>query len=100
MSRILTTLLAALVAAPALAADPPPLAVLFLGDAGHHQPAARFRQLQPVLAARNITLTYADSPDVLTAENLAKYDGLMVFANIDRGKPEHVKAIVEYVAAG
>ena len=37
---------------PAVASDPGTLRVLFLGDNGHHQPAARFKQLQPVLAAR------------------------------------------------
>ena len=100
MSRILSALFATLLAVPAVAADPPALSVLFLGDAGHHQPAARFRQLQPVFAARNIALTYTDKPDDLTAANLAKYDGLMVYANIDRSKPEHVKAILDFVAAG
>src|SRR5690242_11863541 len=100
MSRTLATLLGVLLAAPTFAADPPPLKILFLGDAGHHQPAARFRQLQPVFAARNIAVTYADSSDVLAADNLAKYDGLMVYANIDHGKPEQVKAIIDYVNSG
>jgi len=92
--------LASLSAAAATAAEPPPLKVLFLGDAGHHLPLARFRQLEPVFAARNITLTYADGPDVLTADGLKPYDGLMAFANIERGTPEQVRAIREFVAAG
>ena len=35
-----------------------PLRVLFLGDQGHHRPADRFAQLQPVLADRGIELVY------------------------------------------
>jgi putative membrane-bound dehydrogenase-like protein len=99
--RILLTLLAFVVlATPSPAAEPPPLKVLFLGDAGHHLPVARFRQLEPVFAARNIALTYTASLDVLTADGLKPYDGLMVFANIGRGTPEQVQAIREFVAAG
>src|SRR5437763_17196070 len=37
-----------------------PLKLLFLGDNGHHQPKARFDEVQPVLKARGIELTYSD----------------------------------------
>lgn len=84
----------------AVAADPPKLNVLFLGDAGHHQPAARFRQLQPVFAGRNIALTYTDTLADLNPQTLAGYDGLMVFANHEKITPEQEKAIFDYVAAG
>jgi hypothetical protein len=43
-----------------------PLKVLFLGDQGHHKPAERFAQLEPVLATRGIDLVYT--------ENLADLD--------------------------
>ena len=54
---------------PARADDPKPLKVLFLGDNGHHRPAERFRQLEPVLAKRGIELTYTDKADDLNAED-------------------------------
>ena len=81
-------------------AAPPNLKLLYLGDKGHHLPKARFDQLEPVMAKRGIALTYTDSLDALTLDNLNRYDGLVIYANHDRGKPEHVKAIVDYVEAG
>jgi putative membrane-bound dehydrogenase-like protein len=90
-----------LFAAAAPAAEPPKLTILFLGDNGHHQPAARFRQLQPVFAARNIELTYTDKLADLNPDTLGKYDGLMVYANHERfTSPEQEKALLEYVASG
>ncbi len=90
-----------LFAAAAPAADPPRLKVLFLGDNGHHQPAARFRQLQPVFAARNIELTYTDKLADLNPETLGKYDGLMIYANHERfTDPAQEKALLDFVASG
>jgi putative membrane-bound dehydrogenase-like protein len=91
-------LLALATAAPA--AELPKLNLLFLGDNAGHSPATRFRLLEPVMAARNITMTYTDKLDDLNPENLAKYDGLVIYANHAQGKPEQVKAILDYVAAG
>lgn len=76
------------------------LAVLFLGDAGPHRPMERFRQLQPVLAARGIELTYTEDVDSLHRDTLAKYDGLIIYANIERGAPRHVQALLDFVAGG
>src|SRR5687767_6887826 len=93
--------LVVLFAAAAPAAEPPKLKLLFLGDAGHHQPAARFRQLRPVFAARNIELTYTDKLADLNPGTLGKYDGLMVFANHERfTSPDQEKALLDYVASG
>ncbi|MDB5309608.1 MAG: Trehalose utilization [Gemmataceae bacterium] len=89
-----------LAAAPAVAAEPPKLKVLVLGDAGHHQPAARFDQLRPVFAARNIDLTYTEKLDDLNPKTLAGYDGLMVYANHTKIAPEQEKALLDYVASG
>ncbi len=90
-----------LFAAAAPAAEPPRLKVLFLGDNGHHQPAARFRQLQPVFAARNIELTYTDKLADLNPETLGKYDGLMIYANHERfTDPAQEKALLDFVASG
>src|SRR5437588_1411893 len=77
-----------------------PLKLLFLGDNGHHQPAARFAQLQPVLKERGIELTYSDKVEDLNAETLGKYDGLVIYANTTRISPEQEQALLDYVAAG
>ncbi len=86
----------------ALAADPTPkLNVLFLGDSGHHQPAARFKQLDAAFKARGIALTYTDKLADLNPETLGKYDGLIVYAN--HGKfdtAEQEKALIDFVAGG
>ncbi len=77
-----------------------PLRILFLGDNGHHQPAARFRQLQPVLAARGIELTYSDRTSDLNAKSLAAYDGLVIYANHTSMSAEQETALVEFVEGG
>ncbi len=76
------------------------LDVLFLGDSGHHQPCARFEQLQPVLADRGIQLVYTDKLKDLNAENLAGYDAIVLYANIDSIDPPEEKALLDYVAGG
>src|SRR5438874_2686703 len=98
--RSLLSLLALLLAAPAFAAEPPKLKVLFLGDTAGHQPATRFKTLQPVFAKRNIELTYTDKLDDLNAKNLADYDGLLIYANHTKIAPEQEKALLDFVAAG
>ncbi len=83
-----------------LPAAEPDLKLLFLGDAGHHQPAVRFKQLEPALKARGVALTYTDIPDDLNAETLANYDGLVLYANIDAITPEQEQALLKFVADG
>jgi putative membrane-bound dehydrogenase-like protein len=84
----------------ASAADQPRLKLLFLGDNGHHQPAARFAQLEPVLKARGIDLTYSDTVEDLNAATLGKYDGLVIYANTTKILPEQEQALLDYVAGG
>src|SRR5215471_2014727 len=99
--RCLISLLALAVSAALVRAEEPkPLKLLFLGDEGHHRPAERFRQLQPVLAKRGIDLTYTDKVSTLNPELLTKYDGLVVYANITSITPEQEKALLDYVASG
>ncbi len=93
-------LLVALSGLASLAAEPSPLKLLFLGDRGHHQPAARFKELQPVMAGRKIELVYTENVGDLNADTLGKYDGLLLFANIDEIKPGQAKALLDYVAGG
>src|SRR5437868_6896567 len=82
------------------AAEPKPLKILFLGDNGHHRPAERFRQLQPVLARRGIDLTYTDKVDALAPQVLSRYDGLLIYANIEKITPEQEKALLDFVDRG
>src|SRR5262245_58068440 len=84
--------------APASSAEP--LKLLFLGDNGHHQPAARFKQLQPVMKERGIELAYSDKVEDLNSETLGKYAGLIVYANTTRISPEQEQALLDYVASG
>ncbi|VTS06583.1 PVC-type heme-binding CxxCH protein [Tuwongella immobilis] len=81
-------------------ADSHRLRILFLGDNGHHRPADRFRQLLPVMEQRGIELVYTDRVDSLTPQRLAKFDGLMVYANIDTIAPEPEQAILNFVEQG
>src|SRR6185503_4735101 len=66
---------------PSPAALPSGLRVLFLGDRGHHRPADRFKQIQPVLANNAIELVYTDDLADLNAGKLAGFDCLIVYAN-------------------
>src|SRR5262245_8924359 len=77
-----------------------PIRILFLGDNGHHQPAARFAQLAPVLKERGIDLTYSDKVDDLNPATLRKFDGLVIYANTTRITPEQEQALLDYVAGG
>lgn len=81
-------------------AETPRLKLLFLGDQGHHQPAVRFKQLQPVMAERGIDLVYSDLVSDLNPTTLKDYAGVVVYANIDRIEPEQEKALLDYVASG
>src|SRR4051812_44853222 len=76
------------------------LKLLFLGDNGHHQPADRFKQLQPALAPRGIDLTYTDKVADLNPQTLAQYDGLVIYANTTAIAPDQEKALVDYVREG
>ncbi len=77
-----------------------PLKLLFLGDNGHHKPAERFAQLEPVMKTRGIELTYTDRLTDLNATTLAKYDGLVVYANRTRIEPDQEQSLLEYIAGG
>ena len=80
----------------------PPIKLLFLGDnqPRQHVPRIRYNIIKPVLEQRNITIDYtADMADI-NPEKLAKYDGLVVYANIDTISPEAAKALVDYVESG
>ena len=77
-----------------------PLKVLFLGDQGHHKPAERFAQLEPVLATRGIDLVYTENLADLEPKVLGTYDALAVYANIESIAPQQEAAIVDFVRGG
>ncbi len=77
-----------------------PIKILFLGDNGHHQPNARFRQLQPVLEKRGIELSYTDTAEALNAKTLARYDGLLIYSNLTQITPAQETALLDFVASG
>src|SRR6516162_6819274 len=86
-------------AAPAMAQGPK-RTILFLGDKGHHKPQERYRQIEPVLSAHGIRMEYADSAAALNGETLARFDGPLVYANLEKITPEQEKALLDYVAGG
>ncbi|HWA99674.1 MAG TPA: PVC-type heme-binding CxxCH protein [Pirellulales bacterium] len=92
--------LACLASSQAQARSAAPLRLLFLGDRGHHRPIERFRQLQPALASRGIELSYTEDMNVLRPDVLAKYQGLVLYANIDQIDDAQAKALLDYVAGG
>jgi putative membrane-bound dehydrogenase-like protein len=98
----LITFASLLLPIPALAGQPEakPLKILFLGDNGHHRPLDRFRQLQAALAPRGIQVVYTDEVSALQPQTLSRYDGLIVYANIDAISPEQEKALLDYVESG
>lgn len=76
------------------------LRLLFLGDHGHHRPADRFAQLAPRLSRKGIELQYTDNVDHLTLETLNRFDGLVLYANIDHIEQQQADALLQFVASG
>jgi type 1 glutamine amidotransferase len=75
--------------------------ILFLGHNSKHHDSARFGpMLFKALEPDNITFTYTADPNDLNPATLAKYDGLMIYANHDKITAEQEKALLDYVAAG
>lgn len=94
--------LLSIVTSGVIAADQSPATtrVLFLGDKGHHRPAAFNAILQPALAKRDIEMVYTENMADLSATNLARFDCLLIYANITRIAPEQEKAMFDFVEAG
>jgi uncharacterized protein len=100
MSRFLALALGLGFLLPTSADEPKRLKVLFLGDNGHHQPAVRYRQLEPVFAKRGIDLVYTENNDILADKALAGYDALMIYSNSTKITPAQEKGLLEYVESG
>ena len=84
----------------AQAAKPRRTEILFLGDNGHHKPIERVPQLMAALGNKGINITYTDRLEDLNADNLNKYDGLLIYANWDSIAKPQERALLDYVAAG
>ncbi len=88
-------------AATSVTAQAADLHLLLLGDRGHHQPAKRAAELIPALAKRGIDITYTeDINNALSAQTLAKYDGLILYANIGSIEKAQADALLKFVADG
>jgi uncharacterized protein len=74
--------------------------ILFLGDNGHHKPAERVPQLMAALGNKGINITYTDKLADINTENLAKYDGLLIFANWDSIPKPQEQALLAFVQSG
>lgn len=74
--------------------------VLFLGDNGHHVPLERCRDVASTMAIRGIDLVYTDDLDDLNAQNLNRYDVLLLYANWLKISPEQEKALLDFVESG
>ncbi|SDM48413.1 putative membrane-bound dehydrogenase domain-containing protein [Catalinimonas alkaloidigena] len=80
---------------------PRPLSLLFLGHhSEHHHAEAYMPMLASSLIKQGIQLTYTADPDDLNDENLARYDGLIVYANHDSITTSQEKALLDFVAGG
>src|SRR5262249_14615941 len=78
-----------------------PIKLPSLGANGGHRPEERFRNLQPVLEKRGIDITYTGSAKAaLNPDVLAKYDGLVIYANTTKITSEQEAALLAYVAGG
>ncbi len=76
------------------------VSVLMLGDTGFHKPSEFYRHLVEPLGEQGIELDYTEKLSDLNEDNLAKYDGLLVFANIEQITPEAESALLSYVNHG
>ncbi|HEY7156531.1 MAG TPA: PVC-type heme-binding CxxCH protein [Gemmataceae bacterium] len=81
-------------------AEAPRIKVLFLGDNGHHKPIDRAADLMPALAKAGIDMAYTDDLNDLSNENLARYDGLIIYANHTKISPAQEAALLSFVENG
>jgi len=81
--------------------EPHAINILFLGhDSEHHNSEAYMPMLASALYPRGIAFSYTEDPNDLNSENLAKYDGLLIYANHDEITSSQEEALLEYVRDG
>jgi putative membrane-bound dehydrogenase-like protein len=75
--------------------------VLFLGDARPLHNATRFApMLKAALAQHGFNFSYTSDPADLNADNLSKYDALLIYANHETIAPDQERALLDFVAGG
>ncbi len=89
-----------LLTGPSLRSEQPRLAVLLLGDTGHHRPAEFAKVLTPALAKEGIRVTFTTRVADLTPANLAKYDAVAIFRDSGDLPPREEAALVDFVEGG
>ncbi len=96
--------LCVLAAVPLFAAEPETgkiLKALFLGDpASHHNPVKLFNALHEPMQKVGIDITFTEKNSDLNAENLAKYDCLIMYSNSLACEPSEEKALLDFVEGG
>lgn len=76
------------------------VSVLMLGDTGFHKPSEFYRHVVGPFREQGIDLRYTEKLGDLNSDNLSEYDGLLIFANIERITPEAESALLSYVKRG
>jgi len=76
------------------------LAVLFLGDGGHHRPAVIYASVAEQLRPLGVDLTYSEDVRQLVPDNLAKYDCLLIYRDSGELPRENEAALLAYIEAG
>lgn len=81
--------------------QPRRIEMLFLGHAlEHHNSKVYMPILASALTKSGINITYTEEVEDLNPENLALYDGVIIYANHENRFPEQEKALLDYVAEG
>ncbi len=81
--------------------SPRKIELLFLGhDDTHHYSEKYAPLLASYLSHKGINLTYTSTPSSLNPENLALYDGLIIYANHDSITIDQESALLDFVKSG
>ena len=81
--------------------SPRRIELLFLGHSiEHHNSRAYFPILTSALTKDGINITYTENVDDLNTNNLALYDGVIIYANHEGRHPKQERALMDYVAEG
>ncbi len=75
--------------------------VLFLGNVGKHHDSGKYAPWLAIsLFNKGVNLTYTTDLNDLNTENLANYDGLIIYANHDSIAPAQEQALRAFVEGG
>jgi len=84
-----------------LSDGPRRIEILFLGhESQHHHSEKLMPMLAMPLFQKGINLTYTADPNDLTTQNLALFDGVMIYANHDEITPQQEQALKSFVEGG